>query len=157
MNSDLTFLLKLQEFDSALDESQETVQSLEASVKTKNSDIEAIKKKLATDKDSLRTNQAKRKELEIDAETKESLIKKHQAELNSLKSNDAYKAMLGEIDAAKTSLTQIEDQTLDLMEKIDQDQASYKKAEEKAKGDETSAKGKIKNFEDQKKEHPSHY
>ncbi|MBK8574954.1 MAG: hypothetical protein IPN90_04470 [Elusimicrobia bacterium] len=66
-------------------------------------------------------------ELEIDA--KDQAVRKHSGELNSVKSNDAYKALIVEIDAAKKEKSLLEDQVLVLMETIETLQKEAKSAE----------------------------
>ena len=57
--------------------------------------LEAEKAALEEAKKDLTQLQVLKKQKEIDLETKENDIRKHTGELNNLKSNHAYKAMLG--------------------------------------------------------------
>jgi predicted nucleic acid-binding Zn-ribbon protein len=93
-----------------------------------------------------------KKQLEGEAEAKEQQIKKHQGELNSLKSNDAYKAMLTEIEFAKQALGKIEEDTLVAMEAIDAAEKDFKAKDQKVKSDENVVKAEIKTIEAEKQQ-----
>src|SRR5207244_10281573 len=60
-----------------------------------------------------------RKAKELEVADKEAAIKKHQNELNAVKSNEAFKALMHEIDRAKAEKNQIEDAILQLMEEAE--------------------------------------
>lgn len=60
-----------------------------------------------------------RKELEGELTAKEKLIDKHQFELNMVKSNDAFKALLSEIEKAKAEKNDIENTILKCLDDID--------------------------------------
>ncbi len=89
-----------------------------------------------------------RKEKEIDLLTKEEEIKKHNMELNSIKSNEAYKALLIEIEGAKANKSVLEDEIIDLMEKIDQESVSVKQSENDLKAKESEIQAKISKIEE---------
>ncbi len=103
-------------------------------------DIAAIKKQMADEKAALEDSkkelthvQSLRKEKEADLSSKEESVRKHTAELNSIKSNDAYRAMMGEIEKAKKDRSALEDEILQLMEKVDQAQQVWRERENAAK------------------------
>ncbi|MDD4003580.1 MAG: hypothetical protein PHW69_00045 [Elusimicrobiaceae bacterium] len=60
-----------------------------------------------------------RKELEGELAAAEKLIEKHQQELNLIKSNDAFKALLSEIELQKTKKSDIETAVLQCLESIE--------------------------------------
>jgi len=150
MSGDLAFILELQKHDSALDEMVENVNALAEKIKANNDQISSLKNRLTSAKDTLKALQAKKKAWELEASSKEELIQKHQKELNSLKSNDAYKAMLGEIDAAKGALTKFEDDILETMESIENGEKDLKEKEQTVKADEGVIKGAIQKLESEK-------
>jgi predicted nucleic acid-binding Zn-ribbon protein len=57
------------------------------------------------------------------------MVRKHEAELNSVKSNDAYKALLKEIADAKQIKDQVETEIIEIMLQIDQANLDLKKFE----------------------------
>lgn len=150
MQDELPLLIRLQTMDAAVDELQEQAAALLPLIQSKMQAAEKLKTDLKTAKESLSSNQLKKKQLEGEAEAKEKLVQKHQSELNSLKSNDAYKAMLGEIQAAKQDVSRIEDQILVAMEAIESDDRKYKELEQKFKQDESAIKMEIQSLETQK-------
>jgi predicted nucleic acid-binding Zn-ribbon protein len=83
-------------------------------------------------KKSLIDAQLNRKNSELEIEAKDQAVRKHSGELNSVKSNDAYKALVLEIEAAKKEKILLEDQVLVLMEKIEVLQKESKIAEAEA-------------------------
>jgi len=147
MIDDLNFLLKLQDLDLKIDGLRAQDESLENKVQGKTRDLESLKSSLAAAKAALQSRLAKRKELELTAEESEKIVKKHQAELNSLKSNDAYKAMLVEITNAKREVRKIEDEILEVMESIESAEKDYKAKEQKEKSEEGILKGEIQKLE----------
>src|SRR5690349_17947636 len=97
MIEDLSLLIKLQEQDIAIDDLKEKASAIVPLIEKKTKSLEALRQSLKASKDTLAAHQLKKKQLELDADAQEKLVQKHNSELNSLKSNDAYKAMLGEI------------------------------------------------------------
>lgn len=150
MQGDLPFLIELQKKDLA-------VQALEQEAETRTPQIQEIQKKidglksaLKNSKEKLTQYQLRKKQLELDADAKEKLVQKHQSELNSLKSNDAYKTMLDEIKAAKDAVVKIEDEILVVMEGIDSEDKKSKEADRTAKAEEGTLTAKIKALEAEK-------
>lgn len=149
MPDDLSFLIKLQQHDSAIDELKEKAEAFSPLIQAKNKQLDTLKSDLKSAKDALSQHQLKKKQLEGEAEAQEKLVQKHNSELNSLKSNDAYKAMLVEIKTAKDAVVKIEDEILVLMEAVEADEKKYRELEKKFKSDEASTKMEIQNLESQ--------
>src|SRR4051794_12739829 len=91
MQGELSFLIELQKHDALLDGLREKAEEMTPLIQQKNQQIEKLKSDLKGFKDALSSHQVKKKQLEGEAEAKEKEVQKHQGELNSLKSNDAYK------------------------------------------------------------------
>jgi uncharacterized protein len=91
--------------------------------------------------------QLKRKEKEIDLETKENEIKKHNIELNSVKSNDAYKALLTEIEDCRKQKGDIENDILEIMEKMESESVLLKAEEQQIKEFEATTQSDIAKLE----------
>ena len=83
--------------------------------------------------DSLRQQQkhleAERKKLEIEAEADRGQIIKYRLQLNQIKSNTEYQALLKEIGKVEVEIVQVEDHELEFMEKFEQLQAAIKEAQ----------------------------
>lgn len=152
MQNDLSFLIKLQEMDIAIDELKSHAEEITPLVQAKTQGIEALKSGLKISKEKLTAHQLKKKQLEGDVEAQEKAIQKHQGELNSLKSNDAYKAMLGEIQSAKDNITKTEDEILKVMEQMDATDKESKELDKKFKSDEGAVKAEIQQLEGKKNE-----
>ncbi len=150
MQDELSFLVTLQQHDAAIDELNEKAAAFDPQIQNKNKQVEALKTNLKIAKDALSSHQVRKKQLEMDVDTKEKLVQKHQGELNGLKSNDAYKAMLEEIKAAKDAVVKIEDEILSLMEAVDVDDKKYKELEKKFKTDEAALKSEAQKIESEK-------
>jgi predicted nucleic acid-binding Zn-ribbon protein len=96
-----------------------------------------------------------KKEKESLLADKEKAIEKHSIELNTVKSNDTYKALLLEIEKAKADKSILEDELLALMEKVDEESAKIKAAENEFQKFEENIKKEItdiKNNADKLKE-----
>lgn len=151
MQNELQFLIKLQSMDSSIEENKNHADEKASEIQNLNQKIEALKAGTKAIKDKITTFQLKKKQLELDAENQEKLVKKHQGELNSLKSNDAYKTMLGEIEAAKKAQAKIEDEILVVMESLDVSDKELKAQDAKLKQDEGVIKAEIQKLESEKK------
>lgn len=152
MQNELSFLIKLQDMDIAIDELKSQAEDVAPLIQSKNQSLESLKTGLKTAKEKLTANQLKKKQLEGDVEAQEKLVQKHNSELNSLKSNDAYKAMLGEIQAAKEKATKIEDEILVVMELMDAAEKESKELDKKFKSDEGVVRAEIQQLEAKKNE-----
>lgn len=143
IQNELALLVTLQNHDNILDELKDHLEAVEQKIRLKNQEIESLKIGSKSAKEVLTALQMKRKQLEGEAESQETVVKKHQASLNSLKTNDAYKAMLGEIDAAKKAQTKIEDDILILMEQAERQEKNLKELETRLKTDEGRFKSEL--------------
>jgi uncharacterized protein len=152
MLEQLSSLIALQQHDLAVDELATKVTAFDPLIKKKTQALEALKTGLKSAKDKVSGDQLKKKQLEGEVDAKQKLVQKHQSELNSLKSNDAYKAMLGEIEAAKKAVTETEDQILVVMEAIEAADRDYKEREKKFKAEEATLKSEIAKLEAEKAE-----
>ncbi len=150
MQNELSFLLKLQELDVVLDDLAEKSEAVAQRIQSKNQEIDSLKSSLKSAKEALSIHLVKKKQLEGEAEAKEQVLKKHQAALNALKSNDAYKAMLGEIEAAKNAVHAIEDEILIMMEQVEADDRDHKVKEQRVKAEEGIMRAAVQELENQK-------
>ena len=105
--------------------------------------------KLANAKNDLKHIEAQRKTLEVDADSKRQQILKYRTQLNLIKSNTEYQALLKEIGKAEEDIRQIEDVELDLMEKLEKLQPLLKAEQVELK--EITAKGETEQADLQKR------
>jgi len=101
--------------------------------------VKAEAARLESAKTELKHIEAERKKLEIDAESKRAQILKYRTQLNLIKSNTEYQALLKEISKSEADIRQIEDVELDIMERLEQLQPALK--EEQAQLKDVTAKG----------------
>lgn len=132
MNDEIAGLIRLQEMDTALELLRQgigRVSPRRAEILARRAGVSAAQE---NSKKTLIEVQVNRKNQEIEIDTKEQDIRKHSSQLNSVKSNDAYKALISEIDSAKKAKVLLEDDVLVLMEKIEVLQKESKIAESEA-------------------------
>src|SRR3989339_1614209 len=112
-------LIALQNKDSALDELQKRLNAVPAGIKALNDAFEERKLTMDTARQELIRLKLEKKENELKTAEKDEAVAKHQRELNMVKENNAFKALLGEIENDKKQKDEIETVILELLEKID--------------------------------------
>jgi predicted nucleic acid-binding Zn-ribbon protein len=100
-------------------------------------------------KSELKHIEAERKKLEIDAEAKRTQIIKYRTQLNLIKSNTEYQALLKEISKSEEDIRRIEDVELEFMERLEKLQPALK--EEQAQLNDLIAKGNAEKADLQKR------
>jgi uncharacterized protein len=129
VNDNIKALHHLQQLDLAL----ESLRANHALLAPRRASIDKEKQSLVNafeeSKKSFQQAQLDKKRLEGEAEAKDQAVRKHTGELNSVKSNDAYKALLTEIENAKSEKAAIEDKVLEVMELQDRLQKELKERE----------------------------
>lgn len=116
---DLAHLCQLQELDRQADALKRDMDLVPVDIAAIRAEIEAEKARLGGIQDKAKKLQLQRKEKEIEMAQKEEAIRKHGTELNLVKTNDAFKALLKEIDDKKAAVSQLETEILTLMEAAD--------------------------------------
>lgn len=130
-------LVALQEKDKVLDAIQKDIDAVPPRIAAVNADLANEKKRMDAAKAKTLELEKKKKTKELDVAAKEDAARKHTAQLNELKSNDAYKAMQAEIEKEKAAAGDIETEILQIMEEID-----------KSKGEEKALAAELKKIED---------
>jgi uncharacterized protein len=105
--------------------------------------------RLESAKTELKHIEAERKKLEIDADAKRAQITKYRMQLNLIKSNTEYQALLKEISKSEGDIHQIEDVELDIMERLERLQPALK--EEQALLKDVTTKGEVEKADLQKR------
>lgn len=122
-------LIAIQGQDAALDKLKADMDKIPVFINNLKAEIDTIKAKASESKTRLLNLEKKKKEKELELAQKEEAAKKHGAELNSVKTNEAFKALQLEIDRAKAQASDIETQILEIMEGLDQARKDAKTAE----------------------------
>jgi predicted nucleic acid-binding Zn-ribbon protein len=123
---ELRALVALQEKDKTLDSLQRDVDAVPPKIAAVKSDLDAEKKRMDAAKAKTLELEKRKKAKELDVAAKEDAARKHGAQLNDVKSNDAYKALQAEIAKEKAAAGDIETEVLVLMEEIDKSRGEEK-------------------------------
>ena len=140
-------LSELQEKDTKIVEQQNKVNKFPADIENKKSELLKIKEDFENKKSAYVKLNTLKKEKESLLNEKEAAIAKHTASLNSIKSNDLYKACLLEIEKAKADKSVVEDEILQLMEDIDKEIVNLKKYETETKQQEEKINSELKDMD----------
>jgi len=153
LRQDLEILYGLQDYDIKIAKIKAEIESAPVIIDEKKQDLENKKSETEATKRNFVSLSSLKKEKEALLDSKEKAIAKHSMELNSVKANDAYKALLLEIEKAKADKSVIEDEILGLMEKIDAESAAVKKAESEFKEFERKINSEIAEISASAKKH----
>ena len=129
-------LIRLQDQDKVLDALKASLERIPAEIQAIQQIIESEKSKLQAVKAKSNQLHLSKKEKESEVQAKEAAVRKHGEELNKVKTNEAYKALLAEIEKAKTDASNIETQILEIMEQMDEAAKDEKAAAALLKEDE---------------------
>jgi len=129
LKQDLELLFELQNYDIKISDVNKQISLVPSSIEQKNIILEDKKAELSEEKKKYVDLVSLKKEKESLLADKEKAIEKHSMELNTVKSNDTYKALLLEIEKAQADKNILEDELLALMEKVDEESAKIKTAE----------------------------
>ena len=119
-------LIELQAKDRALDEMAAKIASAPGEMESLKADFEEKKSAMSAAHEALVKLQVEKKSREVSIAAKEEEIRKHQRDLNSIKDNEAFKAMLAEIERAKKEQDELETGVLGILEEIDKAAAEDK-------------------------------
>lgn len=126
MREEIKKLIALQEHDIALQNIMAKRDAFPVAIKELENGIESRKSMLDANKKLLTEKQLERKDLDMELSNAENAIKKHQLELNAVKSNEAYKALLIEIEEAKQKKDEVETKLLENFEAVEKANAAIK-------------------------------
>lgn len=118
-NSPIAQLAELQQIDRVRREKQMQVQALEAEISAIDSEAEKRHRELATAREALQTAEARRSELEAHLESENVKMKDRRMRLNRVRNEKELQALRHEIDVGKELNQQVEEEVLQLMEKIE--------------------------------------
>ena len=115
----LQALIALQKQDNDLDKVKAAMEKIPVMVKNLKEALEAERAKGLGAKNKVIELEKKKKDKELEMAKHEEDARKHATQLNSVKTNDAYKALQNEIGFAKQHISDIETQILEIMEQLD--------------------------------------
>lgn len=143
LKQDLELLYELQDYDIKIEGIKNHISEAPSLIESKKEELEAKKLETEEKKKNYVALNSLKKEKEALLDAREKAIGKHSMELNSVKSNDTYKALLLEIEKAKADKSVIEDEILELMDKIESENKLVKDSENALKEHETKIKSEI--------------
>lgn len=141
MNEIISSLVKLQEIDNKRDSFFNEIDETPQKVSRINEEINSIDEHLKNDEDKYKESAVAQHNLENDLLTTEGEIKKMQVELYSVKTNEMYKTLKNNIDEKEAKVSEIEDELLGLMDRVEE----QKKELEKDKVESVRKIGELKN------------
>jgi len=138
LKEEIRKLVVLQEIDKEIMMFEQRIEEIPLKMKDMDDEMAKFDTEFQQLEKEIKDLLVKKKEKENDIQSMEDQIKKHQKELNSLKSNDAYAAVIKEINDCKSKKTELEDQEIEMMEKEEMflKQKDEKKKEYNKKKDE---------------------
>lgn len=135
--ADALRLAELQKKDAVIAGLKARLSAVPRELEKLNSDLEKKKASMGAAREALLTLQKKKKDRELAIAEAEEGVRKHQFELNQVKNNDAFKALLGEIETCKAAKDALETEVLLLLDELDKAaeadraaQAGMRRAEE---------------------------
>jgi len=133
MHPSIPRLIELQEVDSRLAEVQARLDALPKRVMAVNKRVEEARRQLAESKTALTGSLKDRKIFEMDVQSWKDKVTKYKDQSAQVKSNEAYKALLHEIEMAEAEITKAEDRLLDRMMAGEEYEVRVKEAEKTLK------------------------
>jgi len=131
-------LIRLQEVDAEIYDLEEKKEYFPARISEIDSSLETRTSGITAAEEELKKIQVEKNDKENQIKGKEEQIAKHEADLNQIKTNKEYKALLDEINNIKADISVIEDGVIAILDRIDEAQAKIE--EEKKIFDEEKAK-----------------
>jgi predicted nucleic acid-binding Zn-ribbon protein len=147
LRSELELLYELQNYDIRISDIREKISKAPSLVEDKKKSLEYRKMETESKKKNFVKLNSLKKEKETAFDSKEKSISVYSIELSSVKSNDVYKAVLLKIEKAKSDKSAIENEILELMDKIEKESVIVKSAEDELKKLEKKVKNDIGEFE----------
>ncbi len=149
LEEQLKLLVELQCLDTQILRIERELESIPQELKKMDDAFEEKKSNLKRSEDALKALQMKRKEKELDLETREGSIKKFQSQLNQVKTNKEYAALEGEIGRARADNSLIEEEILKIFDQMDAENQKISKEKEFLKTEEVKLTEQKKKFNEE--------
>ena len=115
MDAQITDLIALQKIDSSIQQEESRIASVPIAIAKLGAQIQEKQQRLDTDRQRLDKSQKERRRLEGELETLQGKGSKYQDQLMEVKSNEAYRAMLKEIEGVNKEVESHEERILEHM------------------------------------------
>lgn len=126
-------LVELQRRDTAIDGMAARAAAVPVKIAELKAAFEAKKASMSAAREALMALQSRKKDAELKIAEAEEGIRKHQLQLNQVKDNAAFKALLAEIDHDKAVKDELETGVLTLLEEIDRASSADKAVQAEVK------------------------
>jgi len=133
VNLQLQYLINLQKFDLRIFQIQDQLRKAPDLLKSAESPLQDILGRLQVLKNTSESLVKQRRSSERELSTQEEQLQKIRNRLSELKTNKEYQAHLFEIELARKKKDSIEENVLDMMERVEQNEQAVKELEEQAK------------------------
>lgn len=141
-------LIAVQVLDAERVEVEEKLESIEPRREELRAQLDDEKARHVASKEALKKLQVAHKEKEIALKEQEAAVDKHNGELSNIKSNDAYKALLTEIEHAKGKIDALETEILGMLDEISAAEAAVAEEQSVVKTIEAEFAGRAKEIDD---------
>ena len=139
MHPHIKHLIELQTVDLCLNELRGRLAGFPKPLAELEARVEAARKQLAAAREALTTSLKDRKKYELDVEQWKEKVRKYKDQIYAVKTNEAYKALQNEIQAAEAEIAQAEDRLLERMVAGEEYERQVKAAERTLKEVEAAA------------------
>lgn len=150
--TEIRSLIDLQARDKAINDLAGKIAAVPREIQAINDAFEEKRGDMNTAKDALVKLQVEKKAKELVIAEKDEEIRKHQRELNMVKDNNAFKALLTEIERARKDQDETETSILGLMEAVDKAVAEDRRLQQEVKKLEEEKNLRTKELETAKKD-----
>ncbi len=130
MNLQLQYLINLQKFDLRIFQIQDQLRKAPELLKSAEAPLQEILNKLQSLKNTGESLIKQRRSAERELATQEDQLQKIRNRLSELKTNKEYQAHLFEIELARKKKDSIEENVLEMMERVEQNEQAIKELEE---------------------------
>lgn len=145
MGAALDALRELQEIEHQIVDVKRQLRKKERVVEGQQKRMATLEKQIAADRAELNRLQVAFQQLDLDVKSRSANIQKSREQLNSVKTNKEYAAVLAQLNNDKADVTQIEQQALEKMQEIEAKQAEVKEKEDQL----AAAEGRRAELQDQ--------
>lgn len=128
-NNNLQVLIRLQELDLQASQLQAKVQSVPAELNALESALAAYRERLEAAQTGVDSSRRERRRLEAEVEDSRQKLSRYKEQLMEVKTNEAYQAMLEEIEFCQRQIQEKEDQVLEEMVATDEWKEQIRAAE----------------------------
>lgn len=133
MNSQLQYLINLQKFDLRIFQIQDQLRKAPELLKSAEAPLQELHTKLQALKNTGETLVKQRRGAERELATQEEQLQKIRNRLSALKTNKEYQAHLFEIELTRKKKDSIEENVLEVMERVQQNEQAVKEVEAQVK------------------------